>query len=77
VCVLAVSILAISSLSACGGSASETPWPKEPAGRHVGPAGEALPGGNVVDVKTLPIDKRYEKPGASDKAGGEAKDSPP
>ena len=51
----------LSLLAGCGGSSSETPWPKEPPGRHVGPAGEALPGGNVVDVKTLPVDKRYKK----------------
>ncbi len=51
----------LSLWAGCGGSSSETPWPKEPPGRHVGPAGEALPGGNVVDVKALPVDKRYKK----------------
>ena len=26
----------------CGGSASETPWPAEPEGKLLGPAGETL-----------------------------------
>jgi hypothetical protein len=27
----------------CGGSASETPWPAEPEGKLLGPAGETAP----------------------------------
>ena len=51
---------ALTLLPACGGSSSETPWPKEPPGRHVGPEGEAKPHSNVLDVRTLPVDKRYD-----------------
>ena len=30
-------------LAACGGSSSETPWPAEPRGPGLGPAGESDP----------------------------------
>ncbi|MEO7329289.1 MAG: hypothetical protein ABI193_11965 [Minicystis sp.] len=34
------SFLILASIAACGGSSSETPWPVEPEGPALGPAGE-------------------------------------
>jgi hypothetical protein len=35
------SFLIFASIAACGGSASETPWPVEPEGPVLGPTGES------------------------------------
>ena len=40
--------------AACGGSAAESPWPVEPVDTEPGPAGEAAPGEEVIDVDDLP-----------------------
>lgn len=36
--------------AACGGSASETPWPVEPDSKALGPAGERGPGAAVDET---------------------------
>jgi len=36
--------LLVTALLGCGGSSSETPWPAEPEGPTLGPAGETSPG---------------------------------
>jgi hypothetical protein len=38
---LAVAISSLLALAACGGSASETPWPSEPEDVDLGPIGES------------------------------------
>ena len=57
-------------LCACGGSSSETPWPVEPSDLSDGPAGEAKPQNNVLDVRKLP--DRY-----SEKKGSKSEDKTP
>ncbi len=42
------------ALVACGGSSSESPWPREPANLDGDPSGENAPDGNVIDVTQLP-----------------------
>lgn len=37
----------------CGGSASETPWPAEPEGKLLGPAGETV---QQDDGRPTPVD---------------------
>lgn len=44
--------------SACGGSASESPWPPEPADVDLGPAGER-------EVEALRTQKSAKKPAAA------------
>lgn len=46
-------VLLASVLVACGGSASETPWPAEPDTPALGPAGETSPG-NLDDTRGAP-----------------------
>jgi hypothetical protein len=36
-----LAMLAAAALSSCGGTSSETPWPTEPQGTALGPAGES------------------------------------
>jgi hypothetical protein len=52
-------------VAACGGSASESPWPAKPLDTEPGPAGEELRKGNVVDTKKLP-DNYSDKEKAED-----------
>jgi len=52
-------------LVACGGSAAESPWPVEPLDTEPGPAGEAPPGEEVIDVDDLPKENRYGDAGAN------------
>jgi len=40
-------VLLFATLTSCGGSASETPWPAEPEGQTLGPAGETSPGNEI------------------------------
>ncbi len=44
------SLLILGSIAACGGSSSETPWPVEPEGPGLGPAGEGSATPSVVPV---------------------------
>jgi hypothetical protein len=69
---LALVAIACALLSACGGSASETPWPVEPLDTEPGPAGEARPGDNVVDVDELP--NNYDEGDAGAGKGTAAED---
>ncbi|RLB60835.1 MAG: hypothetical protein DRI90_12755 [Deltaproteobacteria bacterium] len=67
-CSVALVTVACALLSACGGSASETPWPVEPLDTEPGPAGEARPGDNVVNIDELP--NNYDKiDGGAGKSG--------
>ena len=56
------------ALAACGGSASETPWPAEPENAALGPAGESRAGvaGEVLTdggaAATPRADERAKKP---------------
>lgn len=43
-------LLVMASIAGCGGSASETPWPREPEGAVLGPAGELGPEGEPANV---------------------------
>lgn len=42
---------AASLFAACGGSASETPWPAEPEVQVPGPAGESMPPPDGLDAR--------------------------
>lgn len=46
--------IAISSALGCGGSSSETPWPREPEGPALGPAGESAPAGAPAEAPAAP-----------------------
>lgn len=48
--------LAVFALS-CGGSSSETPWPAEPEGPALGPAGEGAPSDAPTDEAEPPADE--------------------
>lgn len=50
---LAFAVLAL----ACGGSSSETPWPREPEGPALDPAGESAPASTPIDETELPADE--------------------
>ena len=69
--VVATSVL----LAACGGSASESPWPVEPLDTDPGPAGEQLTKGNVVDTRKLP-DNYSKSKGAEDDSESEEGEEP-
>ncbi|UQA61069.1 hypothetical protein [Polyangium aurulentum] len=43
VALLAVFVSSALLASGCGGTSSETPWPQEPEGKTLGPAGESAP----------------------------------
>ena len=62
-------LLVVASMVGCGGSASETPWPREPEGAVLGPAGELGPEGEPANVgeSAAPAEPRGE--GAADPAG--------
>jgi len=47
-------VVLVVSLFGCGGSASETPWPAEPEGKTLGPAGESSPSG-TSDGAPVPV----------------------
>ena len=50
VVIIGSGLLLVGALAAaCGGSASETPWPVEPDSKALGPAGERGPGAAVDD----------------------------
>jgi hypothetical protein len=52
--------------TACGGSASESPWPVEPTEPEPGPLGEEPQGDNEIDVRKLPNEydrRRKEREG--------------
>lgn len=44
-----ISLVASIALGGCGGSGSETPWPREPSGPALGPSGENAPPPSVVN----------------------------
>ena len=69
---VALAAVACALWSACAGSASESPWPVEPLDTEPGPAGEARPGDNVLDVDQLP--NRYGEADGGAVKTGEAKD---
>ncbi|HVK63367.1 MAG TPA: hypothetical protein VM694_02775 [Polyangium sp.] len=48
-------VLCVLSLFGCGGSSSETPWPAEPEGPALGPAGETSPG-ELDDIRSASPD---------------------
>ncbi len=60
-------LLLVLTVAACGGSSSETPWPVEPIDDGVGPAGESVDEGNIIDVKKLP--DNYNAGGGSAEGG--------
>ena len=43
VALLAIFVSLVPLASGCGGTSSETPWPHEPEGKTLGPAGESGP----------------------------------
>ncbi|MDI1477085.1 hypothetical protein [Polyangium sp. y55x31] len=55
-------VLCILSLFGCGGSSSETPWPAEPEGPALGPAGETSPG-ELDDIRSAAPDAGGGGPG--------------
>ncbi|MEM6786325.1 MAG: hypothetical protein AAF928_14665 [Myxococcota bacterium] len=58
-------------VAGCGGSASESPWPREPAERGLDPAGEKAPDeAGTIDVTKLP--DRYSERNRDEAAGGAA-----
>jgi hypothetical protein len=63
-------------LLACGGSSSESPWPVEPQGAALGPAGEASEGAGADDTE---VKNEREEPGevTDDKGAGEKKEKDP
>ena len=46
--------LVLLALVGCGGSSSESPWPREPENLDGDPSGENAPTNNVIDVTKLP-----------------------
>ena len=59
------SFVASIALVGCGGSGSETPWPREPSGPALGPSGENAPTPTVVNEAASPEDG--EEPGKSER----------
>lgn len=49
--------IALSSALGCGGSSSETPWPREPEGPDLGPAGESAPASAPVEAPAEPTER--------------------
>ncbi|MBW2453183.1 MAG: hypothetical protein JRI68_01670 [Deltaproteobacteria bacterium] len=63
-CAVALVALWWPLVAACSGSAAESPWPVEPVDTEPGPAGEAAPGEDVIDVDDLAKEDRYGDAGA-------------
>lgn len=59
VCRIALPVLFVSAFAACGGSASETPWPVEPKGTALGPAGEST-NTDIPEAAETPEDSAEE-----------------
>lgn len=61
--VVGAGLLLAGLVAACGGSASETPWPVDPQIKPLGPASEQGPGAAVDDKGDAPDGGRRPKSG--------------
>src|SRR4051812_31711559 len=76
---LSLSVLSVLAvlLAACGGSSSETPWPVEPQGAALGPAGESVEGSDPDDGAVTNEREEPAQPGDAKKGAGEKKETDP
>ncbi|AKT36243.1 hypothetical protein [Chondromyces crocatus] len=65
--ILLVGLLALSGLG-CGGSASETPWPRVPDDAEIGPEGEETPDRPIDTADGAPSKASEEEPASREQA---------
>lgn len=70
-----VAVLAFGG-AACGGSSSETPWPVEPKGAALGPAGESTDT-DAAEAMESPEDSREDESAPRQKREAEPKSPEP
>lgn len=68
------SFVASIALGGCGGSGSETPWPREPSGPALGPSGENKTAPSVVNEAASP--EEGEEPAKSEDTNAGAESEP-
>lgn len=68
--------LSVFGASACGGSSSETPWPVEPKGAALGPAGESTDT-DAAEAMESPEDSREDESAPKQKREAEPKSPEP
>jgi hypothetical protein len=73
VALLAIFVSLVPLASGCGGTSSETPWPHEPEGKTLGPAGESGPAEND-DTSARSKDDDTGTRAKDDDTGARAKD---